>query len=280
MSSQPQLTHSVSFTNTQKPVASVILEVQFLAFRSLSAPPASPASASASAAPAAAVEATTEEDGQRHAAAVVEASATTTNSSSSNGGGETGHRAPASRLALLALAVGASAASAFGVIALYHLFVHSPAWLADAVGSGVCSILLAAGFVPQLALMCRQRSSKGFSLGLSALDLTGSAMSIAALALAPLAEPGAPVDVGGIVPYAVIVGFQLLVVFLAFAIYPDPGRFAHCAQWSEWSMEAVLNKQGGGRGEQDSTAKADDAAPTAVEEGKGTGDRDGDGARA
>lgn len=231
--------------------------MQFLAFRPLSA-----ASAPA---------ATTEEDGQGPVA--------------DGGGGSGHHRGPASRLALLALALGSSAASALGVVGLYHLFKHSPAWLANAVGSGVCSVLLAVGFLPQLALMCRERSSAGFSLGLSALDLTGSALSIAVLAMAPLAESGAPVDVGGIVPYAVIVGFQLVVVFLALFVYPDPGRFAHCAQWSrERSMKGVVfggsMKQGGdGRGEQEELAKAaaDDAAPTAVEEGKkGTGEGEGE----
>lgn len=195
------------------------------------------------------------------------------------GGGSGHHRAPASPLALLALALGSSAASALGVLGLYHLFKHSPAWLANAVGSGACSVLLAVGFLPQLALMCRERSSTGFSLGLSALDLTGSALSIAVLALTPLAEPGAPVDVGGIVPYAVIVGFQLVVVFLALFVYPDPGRFAHCAQWSERSMKAVFSgktKQGGdGHGEQEELAKT--AADSAVEEGeKGTGEGEGE----
>lgn len=118
-------------------------------------------------------------------------------------------RAPASRRALLALAVGSSAASALGVVGLLYLYRLSPSWFADAMGSALSSILIAAGFVPQIALMCKKRSSQGFSLGLSALDSVGSCLSIAALLLAPLARPGAAIDWGEIVPYAVIVGFQV-----------------------------------------------------------------------
>lgn len=118
-------------------------------------------------------------------------------------------RAPASRTALLALGVASTAASALGVLGLVYLFRRSPSWVADALGSALCSIMIVAGYLPQIALMCKERSSAGFSLGLSALDSLGGGFSIAALLLAPWASPGALVDPVAIVPYAVIVGFQV-----------------------------------------------------------------------
>jgi hypothetical protein len=107
------------------------------------------------------------------------------------------------------LAVGSTAASALGAVGLLYLFRASPPWLADSVGSALCSLLLAAGFLPQLSLMCKSKSSQGFSLGLCALDLTGSALSIATLLLAPVAAPGSSIDWGGVAPYACIVAFQV-----------------------------------------------------------------------
>lgn len=59
----------------------------------------------------------------------------------------------------------------------------------------------------------------------------------------------------------------MLVVFLALFIYPDPGRFAHCVRWSEWSMEAILKQQQGA--EPGGAKEAADAV--VMEEGKGVG---------
>lgn len=69
---------------------------------------------------------------------------------------------------------------------------------------------------------------------------------------------------------------QVLVVSLALFVYPEPGRFAHCARWSEWSMEAVFGGHGGGEQQQKEQAEDGGKAmgPSAVEEGKATnGDR-------
>jgi uncharacterized protein with PQ loop repeat len=196
-------------------VASVILELQFLAFRHNSG--SSSSSSTATAAPVA-IDAETEEPPitpprppapSSSAAEGIEAGGSTGSNVSSISSSSTPPPAPASALALLVLGLGSAAASALGVIGLLYLFRASPPWLADSVGSAFCSVLLAVGFLPQLQLMCTSKTSEGFSLGLSALDLTGSSLSIVALLLVPMAAPSTPVDVGGIVPYAVIVGFQV-----------------------------------------------------------------------
>jgi len=109
-------------------------------------------------------------------------------------------------LALLLLTVGS-------VIALLSLFnavrsSTSGAVFIKVVGSGIASLLLAVGFLPQLVLMCKTRSSQGLSLGLPLLDVTGSSLSILVLCL-EAKEEGDDVNVGGVVPYAIIVGFQV-----------------------------------------------------------------------
>ncbi len=201
-------------------VASVILEVQFLQWRNSSGDSSS-SSVAATDPAAAALDAEVEEEEEPPippppppappaVAEGIEAGGSNgSNVSSISSSSSRPPQPPASPLALLLLGLGSAAASALGVVGLLYLFRASPPWLADSVGSALCSILLAVGFLPQLQLMCRSRSSEGFSLGLSALDMTGSALSIVALLLAPMTVPGARVDVGGIVPYAVIVGFQV-----------------------------------------------------------------------
>jgi len=109
-------------------------------------------------------------------------------------------------LALLLLTVGS-------VIALLSLFnavrsSTSGTVFIKVVGSGIASLLLAVGFRRQLALMCKTRSSQGLSLGLPLLDVTGSSLSILVLCL-EAKEEGDDVNVGGVVPYAIIVGFQV-----------------------------------------------------------------------
>lgn len=59
---------------------------------------------------------------------------------------------------------------------------------------------------------------------------------------------------------------QVLVVFLALFIFPDPGRVSHCARWSEWSMEAMFNQHGPEPG-----GVKQEADAAVVEEGKGVG---------
>lgn len=109
-------------------------------------------------------------------------------------------------LALLLLTVGS-------VIALLSLFnavrsSTSGTVFIKVVGSGIASLLLAVGFRRQLVLMCKTRSSQGLSLGLPLLDVTGSSLSILVLCL-EAKEEGDDVNVGGVVPYAIIVGFQV-----------------------------------------------------------------------
>ncbi|KAM3577584.1 hypothetical protein VYU27_000461 [Nannochloropsis oceanica] len=115
------------------------------------------------------------------------------------------------------------------VIALLSLFNAVRSSTSDTVfikvvGSGIASLLLAVGFRRQLVLMCKTRSSQGLSLGLPLLDVTGSSLSILVLCL-EAKEEGDDVNVGGMVPYAIIVGFQVLVIVIALVIFPDPNRF-------------------------------------------------------
>lgn len=107
-----------------------------------------------------------------------------------------------------------------GLFSLFHQLSHhhqsrllhkyGPA-IINFLGSALSSVCLALGFLPQIYLMCQEKSSHGLSLGLSALDFTGSALSIIVLLLAAAAAKE-PVDVGSVIPYAIIVGFQVMCV--------------------------------------------------------------------
>jgi len=109
-------------------------------------------------------------------------------------------------LALLLLSLGCI----FGLLSLFNAVSSSQEGkvFIEVVGSGFASFFLAVGFLPQLYLMCKARSSQGLSLGLSVLDLTGSSLSILVLCL-EAKEEGEEVDVGGVAPYGIIVGFQV-----------------------------------------------------------------------
>jgi len=109
-------------------------------------------------------------------------------------------------LALLLLSLGCI----FGLLSLFNAVSSSQEGTVfiKVVGSGLASLFLAVGFLPQLYLMCKARSSQGLSLGLSVLDLMGSSFSILVLCL-EAKEEGEEVDVGGVAPYGVIVGFQV-----------------------------------------------------------------------
>jgi len=73
------------------------------------------------------------------------------------------------------------------------------------IGSVGSSICLALGFVPQIYEMCKTKSSEGFSLGVTFLDIVGGLLSIATVFL-----HGA-VDLGGLLPYVIIIGCQVSV---------------------------------------------------------------------
>ena len=109
-------------------------------------------------------------------------------------------------LALLLLSFG----SIFGLFSLFNAIDSSKGGkvFIEVVGSGLSSLFLAVGFLPQLYLMCKARSSQGLSLGLPLLDLTGSSLSILVLCL-EAKEEGKEVDAGGVAPYGIIVGFQV-----------------------------------------------------------------------
>lgn len=68
----------------------------------------------------------------------------------------------------------------------------------------------------------------------------------------------------------------MLVVFLALCVYPDPTRFSHCANWSEWSMAAVHGASASSSGvkqqqEEEREAEAQARAAAAVEGGEAKG---------
>lgn len=90
-------------------------------------------------------------------------------------------------------------------------------WVPFTLGSIVSSVLIGAGFVPQLALILRSRSSAGFSVGLSLFDLSSSVAAVVAISLDKA-------SVGALLPFAVIVLLQLLLLFLCLCVYPDPSR--------------------------------------------------------
>lgn len=185
-------------------VASVIIELQFLAFQVQDGKKA-------------AGEKETQPEGREEE--VVTAAAATSSSSESQesdgkGNGGEGKEKRKKHLLLLALAVGSTIVSLLFIVGLLYLFrALEPRKDGDDIikilGSGLSSVFLAAGFLPQLYLMCKSRSSEGLSLGLSALDFCGSFFSIIVLCLEAKMDKVA-VDVGGVIPYTVIVGFQVV----------------------------------------------------------------------
>ncbi len=210
-------------------LASIILEMQFVAFPHPPPPPPPPSHE--------------EDKGEETGAEEEEEQMDTTTSTK---------RTPARRLSsthllLLGLGLASTLLSVGCILGLFSFFSslkgRRGAGIITALGSGASSVCLALGFLPQLHLICKEKSSQGLSLGLCALDLTGSSLSILVLGLESVIEKRR-VEVGGVVPYAIIVAFQLVVMFLALVVYPDPGRFGKAS--SSCSVGSVFGHGAGG----------------------------------
>jgi hypothetical protein len=82
------------------------------------------------------------------------------------------------------------------------------------VGSILPSVGLVVGFIPQVRLILRLKSSQGFSRGLSILDFTGCTISVISLAVDD------NVDGVAMLPYAAVIICQVGMLILTTCIYP------------------------------------------------------------
>lgn len=108
----------------------------------------------------------------------------------------------------------ASAAVALGMYALFRFGDDNGApWLGPALGGWTPLAFIVGGFVPQIMEFHRSGNSDGFSTLLSAIDITGASASFAAVYLDGLDPASAAL-------YASIVAGQVLMLFLAYCVYP------------------------------------------------------------
>jgi len=98
-----------------------------------------------------------------------------------------------------------SAAGIFGVLAMFDSVKGSPreGTIVSVVGSGGASLFFAAGFIPQIITILKRKSSEGYSMGITVLQVAGSALAVANLLLIT------PKELGGLVPYLIAISFQV-----------------------------------------------------------------------
>ena len=83
-------------------------------------------------------------------------------------------------------------------------------WVPITFGSAAASACFALGFLPQLLLMVHSKSSGGFSLGLSLLDLSGCSFSVVVLVLASSSSSSSSSSrITAMMPYLIIIFFQV-----------------------------------------------------------------------
>lgn len=92
---------------------------------------------------------------------------------------------------------------------------HGFGWIASALGTVFTSVLLALGFVPQLWLIYRLKSSEGISLIFSCLDILGSVA--AALSILVGSKPNLML----VIPHIGVICFELSVLAMGIFVFPQ-----------------------------------------------------------
>lgn len=110
-------------------------------------------------------------------------------------------------------AAGAAAAAAFYYACRASDGRRGASWVAPALGGYLPTVLIVVGFYPQVVEFRTSGNSDGFSSLLSCIDIVGSSSSLAAVLLRKPEAAAAAL-------YAAIVACQLVMLFLAFFVYP------------------------------------------------------------
>jgi uncharacterized protein with PQ loop repeat len=92
-----------------------------------------------------------------------------------------------------------------------------PPALREQLGDGLPALFFGAGFVPQLLTFVRNRSIAGYSFGVTALDIVGSAANCAVLLLEPRPAEGGSSSSFAIaaLPFLTIIALHVVLVLLA-----------------------------------------------------------------